>query len=53
MIKAKEDKIIAMANQSGIPVKRVTKPSRNPAIIKNGILLMTIFSPDFTPCVKD
>jgi len=45
--------MIKMANQSGIVVILVTKPSRNPARIKNGIVLITIFKPSFIPKVND
>ena len=31
----------------------VTNPSRKPAIIKNGTVLITILSPSFTPIMKD
>lgn len=31
----------------------VIKPSMNPAMIKNGIVLRTIFSPSLAPLIKD
>ena len=34
-----------MANQSGISVCLVTNPSKKPAIIKNGMVLIKIFNP--------
>ena len=52
-MRAKDDTIIKMASQSGMPVKRVTKPSKNPAMMKKGIVLITILSPAFTPFIKD
>lgn len=42
-----------IANQSGISVCRVTKPSKKPAIIKKGIVLITIFKPALIPFTKD
>jgi len=45
--------IIRMASQSGIYVILVTKPSRKPAMIKNGTVLITIFKPSLIPMVKD
>ena len=42
-----------MASQSGISVCRVTKPSKKPAIIKNGMVLINIFNPLMTPRLKD
>jgi len=40
---AKDKLIIKIANQSGISVWRVTKPSKNPATIKNGTVLKITF----------
>lgn len=40
-------------SQTGISVKRVTKPSRKPAITKKGNVLIIIFNPFFTPMVKE
>ena len=50
---AKDRRMIVSANQSGISVWRVTKPSKNPAIIKNGTVLMTILSPAFMARTND
>ena len=49
MIRPKEPKIIVIANQTGILLYRVIKPSINPAIIKKGIVLTTIFKPSLAP----
>lgn len=48
-----EVEMINMAAKSGIEVSLVTKPSRNPAMMKKGMVLTTIFNPLFTPMVKD
>ncbi len=45
--------IMNMASQSGISVCLVTKPSKNPAIIKKGTVLSIILRPFLTPRLKD
>lgn len=50
---AKESDMMMIASQSGISVCRVTKPSRNPATMKKGTVLITIFNPALTPCTKE
>ena len=42
-----------IANQSGISVCLVMKPSKKPAMTKKGMVLTTIFSPFTTPILKD
>jgi len=44
---------MVIASQSGISVCRVTKPSKKPAIIKNGMVLIIIFNPSFILLLKD
>lgn len=50
---ASELPIIKIANQSGISVRRVTYPSKNPATIKNGMVLIKIFKPSLAPFTND
>ena len=45
--------MIVKLNNTGIPVSRVTKDSRNPAIIKIGIRLTIIFKPSFEAIIND
>lgn len=50
---ANELNIIVNANQVGILLYRVINPSINPARIKNGMVLTTIFKPSFAPFKKE
>jgi hypothetical protein len=53
MISVSELPIISIAIQSGISVCLVTKPSRKPARIKKGMVLIKIFTPPLAPLTKD
>lgn len=53
MIRNNEAPIIRKANQFGMLVYRVIKPSINPARIKKGIVLITTFRPSLAPFIND
>jgi len=44
---------MVIANQTGILLYRVIKPSIKPAMIKNGRVLTTILSPFLAPFIKE
>ncbi len=45
--------MIARLTTAGMSVCRVTKPSKNPAMMKTGTKPMTIFTPRIAPILSD